>query len=58
MAMVLNDEDMEEIPVHAWVFSDPDSSHLGVEVPEDVLTTAVTLERCGLVEYQGSVEGP
>lgn len=57
MAMVLNDEDMEEIPAHVWVFSDPGSSHLGVEVPMDVLTTAVTLERRGLVEYQGSVEG-
>eukprot|EP00435_Cladocopium_sp_Y103_P054849 s429_g18.t1 len=57
MAMVLNDEDMEEIPAHVWVFSDPASSHLGVEVPLDILPTAVTLERRGLVEYQGSVEG-
>ena len=57
MAMVLNDEDMEEIPAQVWVFSDPGSSHLGVEVPVDILTSAVTLERRGLVEYQGSVEG-
>ena len=56
MAMVLNDEDMEDIPELVWVFSDPDSSHLGVEVSCDVLASAVTLERRGLVEFQGAIE--
>ena len=57
MAMVLNDEDMEEVVSHVWVFSDPSSKHLGNEVPADLLATAVTLDRRGLVEFQGIIEG-
>ena len=37
MAMVLNDDDMDEVPAQVWVFSDPNSVMLGKEVPADVL---------------------
>lgn len=56
MAMVLNDDDMEELPTKVWVFSDTGSDNLGREVTADVLAQAITLSHRGLVEFNGSVE--
>ena len=56
MAMVLNDDDMDEVPAQVWVFSDPNSVMLGKEVPADVFAGAVTLSGKGLVEHNGTIE--
>ena len=56
MAMVLNDDDMDELPAKVWVFSDPASENLGREVSAEVMAQAITLSHRGLVEFNGNVE--
>lgn len=57
MAVVLGDEDMQEIQSQSWVFSDPQSSKLGTEVRPDALANAVFMGNRGLVEVDGAIEG-
>ena len=57
MAVVLGDEDMEEIESRTWVFSDPESSQLGTAVPIDRLPQAVTLGSRGLLDIDGEIVG-
>lgn len=56
-AVILGDEDTQEIQSQSWVFSDPQSTKLGTEVRPDALVNAVFLGNRGLIEVDGVVEG-
>lgn len=56
MAVILGDDDLEEVAAQLWVFSDSDSKHLGKAVSEEQMRSAVFLGGKGLVEVDGEVE--
>ena len=56
MAIVLGDEDVEEIQARTWVYADPASSRLGQRVPFEIAESAVILGGKGLVEVEGDNE--
>lgn len=56
MAVVLGDQEVEDVAAMVWVYADPASTLVGKLVPEDRLGGAVTLGDRGLVETNGKVE--
>ena len=57
MALILGDDDVEEVEARVWVFSDHKSERLGKPVELERLGDAVTLGERGLLEVDGDVEG-
>lgn len=56
MAVILGDGAQEAIQALVWVYSDPSSSRLGKEVPQEIVENAVMLGSKGLVEVEGETE--